>query len=126
KVANADSLDTEDWRVHHWQYFLNSLPEVQTQPQLMDLDNLFKLTESTNAEVACDWFRVAIRNHYDPVLPALSAYLIRIGRGKFVRPLFCELKAAGYETELKQIYTQARKGYHPSIVTQLDKLLNFN
>lgn len=126
KGAIADSLDTACWRVHHWQYFLNSLPEVQTQSQLMDLDERFKLTESTNAEIACDWFRVAIRNHYDPVLPALSAYLIRIGRGKFVRPLYSELQVAGYDTEMKKIYSQARKGYHPSIVTQLDKLLNFS
>ncbi|MEC4726457.1 M1 family metallopeptidase [Shewanella sp. D64] len=125
KGAKANSLDTTLWRVHHWQYFLNSLPEIQTQSQLMDLDEQFKLTESTNAEIACDWFRVAIRNHYDPVLPALSDYLIRIGRGKFVRPLFSELQVAGYETEVQQIYNQARKGYHPSIVSQLDKILNF-
>jgi hypothetical protein len=59
------------------------------------------------------------------VLPALTAYLIRIGRGKFLRPLFTELQVAGYDTEMKQIYSQARKGYHPSIVSQLDKLLNF-
>ena len=126
KGATADSFETADWRVHHWQYFLNSLPEVQTQLQLMELDERFKLTESTNAEIACDWFRVAIRNHYDPVLPALSAYLIRIGRGKFVRPLFTELQVAGYDTEMEQIYSQARKGYHPSIVTQLDNILNFS
>lgn len=126
KGACAESLETEAWRVHHWQYFLNSLPEVQKQSQLMDLDNHFKLTDSTNAEIACDWFRVAIRNHYDPVLPALSDYLIRIGRGKFVKPLFTELQVAGYESEMKEIYREARKGYHPSIVTQLDKLLSFN
>ena len=126
KGATADSFETADWRVHHWQYFLNSLPEVQTQLQLMELDERFKLTESTNAEIACDWFRVAIRNHYDPVLPALTAYLIRIGRGKFVRPLFTELQVAGYDTEMEQIYSQARKGYHPSIVTQLDNILNFS
>ncbi|MBE7215075.1 M1 family metallopeptidase [Shewanella benthica] len=122
----ASSLETDSWRVHHWQYFLNSLPEALSQEQLMELDECFNLTQSTNAEIACDWFRVAIRNHYDPVLPALSDYLIRIGRGKFVRPLYSELQIAGYETEIKQIYSQARVGYHPSIVVQLDKSLNFN
>lgn len=119
--TQASSLETDSWRVHHWQYFLNSLPEALSQEQLMELDECFNLTESTNAEIACDWFRVAIRNHYDPVLPALSDYLIRIGRGKFVRPLYSELQIAGYETEVKQIYSLARVGYHPSIVVQLDK-----
>jgi len=125
KGAGAESLATQSWRVHHWQYFLNSLPEVLKQAQLMELDECFKLTASTNAEIACDWFRVAIRNHYDPVLPALTEYLIRIGRGKFVRPLFSELQVAGYDTEIKEIYGKARKGYHPSIVVQLDKSLKF-
>ncbi|RTR37492.1 M1 family peptidase [Shewanella canadensis] len=125
KGASAESLATQSWRVHHWQYFLNSLPEVLQQAQLMELDDCFKLTESTNAEIACDWFRVAIRNHYDPVLPALTEYLIRIGRGKFVRPLFSELQVAGYDTDIKEIYAKAREGYHPSIVVQLDKSLKF-
>lgn len=102
---------------------MSQLPEVLTQVQLMDLDDTFHFTQSKNAEIACDWFRVAIRNHYDPVLPALSAYLIRIGRGKFVRPLYAELQIAGYDTELKEIYAKARKGYHPSIQVQLDKSL---
>lgn len=122
--AVASELNTQEWRVHHWQYFLNSLPEVLSQVQLMELDECFSLTQSTNAEIACDWFRVAIRNHYDPVLPALSDYLIRIGRGKFVRPLYSELQVAGYESEIKEIYSKARQGYHPSIVVQLDKTLS--
>ncbi len=121
--AAASHLTVKGWRVHHWQYFLSQLPEVLTQVQLMDLDDTFHFTQSKNAEIACDWFRVAIRNHYDPVLPALSAYLIRIGRGKFVRPLYAELQIAGYDTELKEIYAKARKGYHPSIQVQLDKSL---
>ncbi|QFU23872.1 M1 family metallopeptidase [Shewanella eurypsychrophilus] len=123
--CEASSLETDSWRVHHWQYFLNSLPEVLTQTQLMELDGCFNLTQSTNAEIACDWFRVAIRNHYDPVLPALSDYLIRIGRGKFVRPLYSELQIGGYDAEIAEIYAKARLGYHPSIVVQLDKSLNF-
>ncbi|MCL1119431.1 M1 family metallopeptidase [Shewanella seohaensis] len=119
----ASELKVKGWRVHHWQYFLTQLPEVVSQVQLMDLDDTFKFTESTNAEIACDWFRVAIRNHYDPVLPALSAYLQRIGRGKFVRPLYAELQVAGYHAELQQIYACARAGYHPSIQVQLDRML---
>jgi len=118
----AALLNVKSWRVHHWQYFLTQLPEVLSQVQLMDLDDSFKLTESNNAEIACDWFRVAIRNHYDPVLPALSRYLQRIGRGKFVRPLYAELKIAGYHTELQSIYSSARSGYHPSIQVQLDRM----
>lgn len=125
KGALASELLVSDWRVHHWQYFLTQLPLMVSQVTLLDLDETFTLTNSPNAEIACDWYRVAIRNHYDPVLPALSDYLCRIGRGKFVRPLFVELQIAGYQQELAEIYTKARAGYHPSLQIQLDNLLNF-
>lgn len=123
KGTPAIELQVDGWRVHHWQYFLTQLPLVVSQAVLLDLDATFTLTNSLNAEIACDWYRVAIRNHFDPVLPALSGYLCRIGRGKFVRPLFVELQIAGYQQELIDIYAKARPGYHPSLQVQLDKLL---
>jgi aminopeptidase N len=121
-----DKQNTLSWRVHHWQYFLSCLPEIISQEDLMMLDERFDFSHSLNAEIACDWYRVAIRNHYDPVLPLVEAYLTRIGRGKFVRPLYGELLVAGYKKELLEIYSKARAGYHPSLAVQLDKQLKFS
>ncbi|WP_434928783.1 M1 family metallopeptidase [Shewanella sp. HL-SH2] len=121
----AKMLNVSDWRVHHWQYFLNQLPQVISQEQLLDLDDTFLFSQSKNAEIVCDWFRVAIRNHYDPVLEPLSAFLISVGRAKFVKPLYSELLVAGYKQEVEQIYAKARAGYHPSLQVQLDKLLSW-
>ena len=123
---SASSLNVKGWRVHHWQYFLNQLPQVITQEQLLDLDDTFNFTLSQNSEIACDWFRVAIRNHFDPVLEALSGFLMSVGRAKFVKPLYIELQVAGYHQEVQQIYQQARSSYHPSLQVQLDKLLTIN
>ncbi|GIU28843.1 M1 family metallopeptidase [Shewanella schlegeliana] len=121
--ASAKSLLTDGWRVHHWQYFLTNLPQALSHEQLADLDTVFKFTQSTNAEIACDWFRVAIRNRYTAVLTTVSDYLVKIGRGKFVKPLYAELLKAGFKEEVKQIYALARDGYHPSIVVMLDQQL---
>ncbi|MCL1057031.1 M1 family metallopeptidase [Shewanella gelidimarina] len=116
----ATELNTLGWLVHHWQYFLANLPLVMTHTQLSDLDNVFSLTVSTNAEIACDWYKVAIRNGYTAVLPAVSDYLVKIGRGKLVKPLYAELLKAGFVAEIKNIYALARDGYHPSIAVMLD------
>ncbi|WP_110458545.1 M1 family metallopeptidase [Shewanella algidipiscicola] len=123
--ANGDisPAQTTDWRVHHWQYFINSLPEQLSHQQLQQLDSAFRFSHSTNAEIACDWYRVAIRNHYDVVLPLVETFLLNIGRAKFVRPLYAELLLAGYRQPLMAIYQQARARYHPSLVAQLDKQL---
>ncbi|MCL1051268.1 M1 family metallopeptidase [Shewanella abyssi] len=121
--CRAKALNTDGWLVHHWQYFLTNLPLVIEHEQLSDLDNVFALTVSTNAEIACDWYKVAIRNGYSAVLPAVSDYLVKIGRGKFVKPLYAELLKAGFTAEIKSIYALAREGYHPSIVVMLDNQL---
>ncbi|MFT5789777.1 MAG: leukotriene-A4 hydrolase [Shewanella sp.] len=118
--CRATELNTAGWLVHHWQYFLANLPLVIKHEQLSELDNVFSLTVSTNAEIACDWYKVAIRSGYTAVLPAVSDYLVKIGRGKFVRPLYAELLKAGFAAEIKNIYALARDGYHPSIVVMLD------
>ncbi len=121
--GSADNFQASNWSVHHWQYFLTTLPESLTQQQLQDLDNHFNLTQSKNAEIAFAWFTVAIRNNYQKVLPAVASYLQSIGRGKFVRPLYKSLNDAGLTELAKEIYQVARSGYHPSIVGMLDKIV---
>ncbi|QBF84059.1 M1 family peptidase [Shewanella maritima] len=119
---DANKLAIQDWRVHHWQYFLTQLPLVLTTEQLDDLDTCFAFTQSSNSEILCDWFRVAIRNRYQKVMQRLTAFLVEVGRAKFVRPLYLELQIAGMNSQALAIYQQARKGYHPSLRFQLDKL----
>ncbi|MCL1066481.1 M1 family metallopeptidase [Shewanella olleyana] len=124
--VNATKLTVTGWRVHHWQFFITQLPFQLNQVQLKDLDMAFAFTQSQNAELACDWFRVAIRNQYDVVLPKVSGFLREIGRAKFVKPLYSELLIAGYLTEATEIYQQARAGYHPSLQVQLDLMFEAN
>lgn len=121
--TDASILEASTWSVHHWQYFLTTLPESLMQEQLQDLDDNFNLTQSKNAEIAFAWFTVAIRNNYQIVLPAVDGYLKEIGRGKFVRPLYKSLNDAGYSDLAKDIYQIARSGYHPSIVGMLDNIV---
>lgn len=122
--TSADKLEVEGWSVHHWQYFLTTLPEVVSVNQLTELDECFAFTQSKNAEIAFAWFTVAIRNQYQQVLPAVERYLTTIGRGKFVKPLYQSLHDAGFSEQAKSIYQLAREGYHPSIVGMLDKIVN--
>ncbi|GIU53416.1 aminopeptidase [Shewanella sp. KT0246] len=118
--VNAAKLNVTNWRVHHWQYFITQLPFTLSQVQLKDLDMAFDFTNSQNAELACDWFRVAIKNQYEIVLPKVAEFLTNIGRAKFVKPLYSELLIAGYRTQATTIFEQARAGYHPSLQVQLD------
>ena len=121
--VDIEKLSTSGWTVHHWQYFLTTLPEKLTLEQLFSLDSHFNFTYSNNAEIAFSWFMITTRNHYDAALPAIEKYLIKIGRGKFVRPLYSALHEYGFNNQAITIYKKARAGYHPSIISQLDTLL---
>jgi leukotriene-A4 hydrolase len=82
------------------------------------------LTESPNAEIAHVWFRLAIANRYKPAFPAIERYMIRIGRRKLIVPLYRDLAATPEGMSLaKQIYAQARAGYHPVAQGTVDALV---
>ena len=92
--------------------------------QLAALDRRFKLTESTNAEIAHVWFRLAIANRYTAAYPAMERYMIRIGRRKLIVPLYRDL--ASYPEGLKlanKIFAEARDGYHPLTQTSVADIL---
>lgn len=123
KVKAAD-IETGQWTVHEWLYFLNNLPHKLSAAQLRDLDQAFALTESTNNEIAHSWLLIAIRNDYEPAYKRLENYLVSIGRRKLITPLYEELvktdKGRAFAT---RVYARARPGYHPLAVRTVDGIL---
>jgi hypothetical protein len=51
------------------------------------LNKALKLNETGNNEVLFAWLDLAIRNRFDPAVPALEKFLTSQGRRKFVQPL---------------------------------------
>jgi hypothetical protein len=80
------------------------------------------LDEIGNAEVLFDWLSLAIRNGFEPSAPAARRFLTRMGRGKFVTPLFRAMMAQGAwgQALARDIYAEARPGYHPIVQRAVD------
>jgi aminopeptidase N len=93
--------------------------------QLADLDRTFKLSEQGNSEVLFAWLRIAIRNQYEPALPALERFLTGQGRRKFLVPLYQDLMAQGAwgQQRARKIYQLARPLYHPVSVGSVDAIV---
>jgi hypothetical protein len=90
------------------------------------LDRAFGFTESGNSEVLFAWLRIAIRNHYEPALPALERFLTTQGRRKFIAPLYQELAATDWGRPLaRAIYARARPTYHPVTAGTVDQILEW-
>ncbi|HEX8452711.1 MAG TPA: M1 family metallopeptidase [Longimicrobium sp.] len=123
--TGASHLQTRGWTTQEWQHFLGALPKQLTAAQLADLDRAFGLSRQGNAEILFAWLQLAVRNRYQPAVPALEQFLTSQGRRKFVRPLYAELMAQGDwgQSLARSIYARARPGYHPVTTGSVDAIV---
>ncbi|GGO74116.1 M1 family metallopeptidase [Bowmanella pacifica] len=113
----AAQIDTSNWNTHQWLHFLNNMPETLTQAQMLELDQVFALTQAGNNEIAHSWLLMAVNNWYEPALPRLHEYLVHIGRNKLVKPLYQALSKTEQGKAFGQkAFAEAKSGYHPLTV----------
>ena len=113
----AADIETAQWTVHEWLYFLNNMPESLSEAQLVELDSAFSLTSTKNNEIAHSWLMIAVENNYQPAFERLYSYLVSIGRNKLVKPLYRELsKTPEGKAFAKRAFEEAKPGYHPLTV----------
>lgn len=112
-TAPAKTIDAAAWTTQEWLHFINALPDDLGTERMADLDSAFRLTESQNAEIAFAWYMKSVKAHYAPVKPAIEAFLGRVGRGKFLYPLYEELAKDGERAFAERTFEKSRALYHP-------------
>ncbi|CAB0151633.1 Aminopeptidase N [Pseudidiomarina piscicola] len=117
-------LKTDEWTTHEWLHFINNLPLDISSTNMQRLDSDYNLTASSNAEIAHAWLKLAITKKYEPARDRLRSYLLTIGRNKLVSPLYRELaKTPDNLKWAREVYEQAKSGYHPLTQTVNEALL---
>lgn len=117
-------LQTADWTTHEWLHFINNLPLDISSVNMRRLDDQFNLTQSKNAEIAHAWLKLSIVKNYEPARDRLRNYLLSIGRNKLVSPLYRELAKTPENLKwARDVYQQAKPGYHPLTQTVNEALL---
>lgn len=122
-LAGKAKWETGDWAVHQWLHLLDKLPRDSTAQQLLSLDQQFALSQSQNAEIFVAWAKLAIPLQYEALKQPLAQFLTKVGRSKFVVPLYRAMAASPFWSEFgAKVYRQARPGYHPLTQAQVDKI----
>lgn len=117
-------LQTEQWTTHEWLHFINNLPLDISAENMARLDREFGLTDIQNSEIAHAWLKLSIVKKYEPARDRLRNYLLTIGRNKLVSPLYRELaKTPDNLKWAREVYEQAKPGYHPLTQTVNEALL---
>jgi len=119
-------LGTKEWKAIEWMKFLNDIDGKASVAQLKDLDQAFGLGKTGNNEVAFRFYRAAINAGYRDIRAPLNAFLLSVGRQKFVVPLYTALRKNPEDKAWAEgVYKQARAHYHPltqkSVDTQMAK-----
>ncbi len=117
---------TAGFVTQQWLHFLNGLPSDLTAEQMDMLDVQFQFTHTGNSEILTEWMKLAIRSGYRAVGARLEEFLLRVGRRKFLKPLYKELAATDEGLAMaRDIYRRARPRYHAISVRTLDEILGW-
>ncbi len=122
----ASDLNTESWTTHQWLHFLRGIPGDVGMEKMRELDSQFGLTQSGNSEIAAIWFERSIQNDYKVAFPALESFLLKVGRRKFLKPLYLALAETEENKDwARGVYANARGNYHAVSVNTIDEILDW-
>ncbi len=112
RVPSAD--ETRTWTPAEWQLYLETVPKPASQAVCAALDDAYALTRATNDEVLVSWLVLACASGYAPVLPRIEDVLGRVGRMKYLKPLYRAL-AERDDTRARahELFARFSGRYHP-------------
>jgi hypothetical protein len=126
KSRSVDPAPWTRWTTAERLRFLAKLPPQMDAKQLAALDNGLDLSKSGNDEILFAWLDRALANRYQPAVPLAEQFLARVGRRKFVQPLFQTLMDQGDwgRPIARRIYAKTRAGYHAVTQNSVDAVVN--
>jgi leukotriene-A4 hydrolase len=124
---NPKKLDTSGYTTHHWLHLFRNLNADSIKNIMTELDTLFQLSNSQNAEIQCDWYRLCIKNNYTAAYPKIENYLIQVGRRKFLKPLYEALSETPKGLIFaREVFEKAKAGYHSVSRNTIQSILDEN
>ncbi|MFD2365359.1 M1 family metallopeptidase [Pseudoduganella sp. GCM10020061] len=121
----TSKLPVKGWTATEWMKFLNDIDTKVSAARLKELDQAFGLATTKNNEVAFRFYRAAIHAGYtDAIREPLRAFLMSVGRQKFVVPLYTALVQDPKERAFAVgVFAKARERYHPETQASVARVM---
>ncbi|HJV38943.1 MAG TPA: M1 family metallopeptidase [Geothrix sp.] len=101
------------WTPSELLVYLQKLPRQLSQADCAWLDAHFKLMNRGNHEILVEWLTLAAAADYEAAFPRIREVLVRVGRMKYLRPLYGALgQHARTRALAREIFAAASPGYH--------------
>lgn len=112
RVPSRD--ETTTWTATEWTLYLEAMPKPSPAETCRALDAEYALTKSTNDEVLVSWLVLACESGHAPVLPRVEDVLGRVGRMKYLKPLYRALaRRDDTRAMAHDLFERFASRYHP-------------
>lgn len=122
-LDGSSKIAFKDWEFNQWLYFLRMVNGVATIDQLKNLDKKYNFSKSGNTEIQAIWLEDNINLKNAAINNSVDEFLGKVGRRKFLMPLYEALVATGQKDVAVKIYNKHRDSYHSVSQNSLDRLL---
>jgi hypothetical protein len=113
KGKRPGSSEIQGWNPSEMLIYLQNLPRELDRESCRWLDENLHLTTRGNYEILVEWLTIAAGSDYEPVFGRIREVLTRVGRMKYLRPLFTALGGHPRTRALaREIFDAAKESYH--------------
>ena len=124
KKKQVIQLTRDKHIAQEWQAFIRRLPNTISAEKMREIDYNLHFRTWTNSEIQYEWFIKGIRAGYGEIRPAMEKFLLKIGRRKYVAPIYRELaKTPENLAWAKEVFSKASDHYHPVTKITVQEIL---
>jgi leukotriene-A4 hydrolase len=110
---NGKAVERKDYITQEWLAFIRRLPRSISPKKMAVIDNILHFKKCGNAELMAEWYVLGIQVGYTDIRPDMSKFLIKVGRRKFLKPIYTELaKTKENKNWAKAVFKEAKGNYH--------------
>lgn len=124
KKKIVEQLTRDQYITQEWQEFIRRLPKNIGVERMKYLDDNINFKDWGNTEIMTEWYVLGIENGYQELKPSIEKFLMKIGRRKYLMPIYKALAKKKEDKEwAKKLFVSAEKNYHYVSKNSVKKIL---
>lgn len=126
KIAKIKNYKIKDLTTQEWMAFIRKLPTDVSAKTMKSIDDVLGFKSCGNSEIMCEWYMFAVTRGYTLVRPNMEKFLIKVGRLKYLEPIYEELINSRYPSDKElaiKIFNEAKEGYSPLARLSISQML---
>ncbi len=117
-------LTRDKYIAQEWQAFIRRLPKKIDPEYMRKLDQHLNFKNWGNTEIMYEWYLLGIRSGYEDIREPMGKFLIKIGRRKYLAPIYTELAKSPENKEwARSVFEKAKSNYHFVSRSSIEKIL---